>query len=111
MKDKKEAKFHPAALKVIQGFSEDVKRDMGVAIFSLQMGEKLEMPLSKPMRSVGRGVEEIRITDKAGIYRAFYLAKFKDKILIFHAFTKKTQATPKKEIQTGQKRLKEIIDE
>ena len=68
------------------------------------------MPLSKPMKEVGKGVEEIRIKDSSGIYRAFYLARFEDRVLIFHFFKKKTQKTPQKEIDLGKKRLKEMID-
>ena len=32
-------------------------------------------------------------------------------ILVFHAFAKKTQKTPQREIEQGQKRLQEIDDE
>jgi phage-related protein len=33
------------------------------------------MPPSRPMPSVGPGVEELRIRDRSGIYRAFYYTK------------------------------------
>ena len=42
--------------------------------------------------------------------RVFYYAKLADSVLIFHAFTKKTQKTPPDEIALGQKRLKEMLE-
>ncbi|MDE0118563.1 MAG: type II toxin-antitoxin system RelE/ParE family toxin [Bdellovibrionales bacterium] len=102
--------FHPAALKVIKEFPVNVRKVIGQAILALQKGERLSMPLSRPVKSVGSGVEEIRSKDSSGIYRTFYLARMKDRIIVFHAFIKKTQKTPKKEIKTAKKRLKEVFD-
>ena len=84
---------------------------LGKAIFDLQKGETLSMPLSRPMPSVAEGVEELRVRDRTGAYRVFYLAKLADAILIFHAFTKKTQRTASREIALGRRRLKEMIYE
>ena len=57
------------------------------------------------------GVEELRIRDAAGIYRTFYSQKSKRGILIVHAFVKKTQKTPPREITLARKRLEEMLDE
>lgn len=92
----------------MKGFPEDVRRELGKAIFDLQRGRKLSMPLSRPMPSVAEGVEELRVRDRTGAYRVFYLAKLADALLIFHAFTKTTQRTPHSDILLGQKRLKEM---
>ncbi len=67
------------------------------------------MPLSRPMPSVGTGVAELRVRDSSGIYRAFYVLKIADSIVIIHAFLKKTQKTPESEISLGKKRLKEML--
>jgi phage-related protein len=107
----KPAVFHPKARAVIQEFPEEVRRELGKAIFDLQKGEKLGMPLSRTMSAVGVGVEELRVKDRSGIYRVFCYARLVDRIVIFHAFIKKTQQTPKHEIDLGRKRLKELIDE
>ncbi len=107
----KPAHFHPKARLVLQEFPEDVRRELGKAIFDLQKGHSLAMPLSKPMPSVGKGAEELRIKDRSGAYRVFYYARFHNKVLVFHAFQKKTQKTPKHEIELGQKRLKELLNE
>ena len=84
---------------------------MGKAIFTLQLGKRLEMPISKPVGQVGKGVEEIRIKDNSGLYRVFYFTRIKNSIIIFHAFRKKTQKIPQKEIETGKQRLKEMLDD
>ena len=63
------------------------------------------------MKSVGQGCHELRVKGKDGAYRAFYFTKVRDKLLIFHAFKKKTQKTPKKEIEQGKKSLKEMLYE
>jgi len=107
----KAARFHPKIRDIVSSFPVEVKRPLGKAIFDLQKGAKLKMPLSKPMASVGPGVEELRIKDGSGAYRVFYFARLADSILVFHAFQKKTEQTPKEEIRLGQKRLKEMLDE
>lgn len=103
--------FHSKAREIIQDFPEEVRREIGKAIFDLQKSKRLTMPLSKPITSVASGVEELRIKDRNGIYRVFYFARIEDRVLIFHAFTKKTQKTPQREIELGKKRLKEILNE
>lgn len=103
------AKFHPAARDALRAFPEDVRRAFGKAIHDLQLGHSLAMPLSRAMPSLGAGAAELRIRDAAGIYRAFYLVKVADAVLVFHAFAKKTQKTPDREIELGKKRLKEML--
>ena len=104
------AQFHPAAITVIRDFPEQVRREVGKVVFDIQKGESLSMPLSRPMSSVKTGAHELRLKDSSGIYRVFYYTKVKEKILIFHAFTKKTQQTPQHEIKMAQKRLQEMLD-
>ncbi len=105
----KPAIFHPQARAALKEFPEGVRRELGKAIFDLQKGEKLTLPLSRSMRSVAQGAEELRIKDRSGAYRVFYYTRLQDRVLIFHAFVKKTQKTPKFEIELGKKRLKEMI--
>jgi phage-related protein len=69
------------------------------------------MPLSRPTPSVAPGIEELRIRDRAGIYRAFYYARSSRGVLVVHAFVKKTQATPQQDVELARKRLKELLDE
>jgi phage-related protein len=75
------------------------------------MGEVLQMPVSRPMPDVSVGVAELRVRDENGIYRVFYYTASARGILVFHAFTKKTQHTLPSEIELGRKRLKELLHE
>ena len=63
------------------------------------------------MTTVAAGAYELRVKDADGIYRVFYYLKSAEGILVFHAFVKKTQATPQNEIETARKRLWEMLDQ
>ena len=52
---------------------------------------------------------EIKIKSPSGGYRLLYVTIQADLIFILHAFKKKTQKTPVKELNTARKRLKEIL--
>jgi phage-related protein len=87
----KAAIFHPEALAAIRTFSAEVRRELGKAIYDLQLGERLAMPLSRPMKAVGPGVEELRIRDKSGSYRVFYLARRLAEFLSFTLFLRRRE--------------------
>jgi len=61
----------------------------------------------KPMSSIGQGVKEIRIHIE-GEFRVIYIAKYKEGIYILHAFQKKTQKTPKRDIDIAKTRFREL---
>ena len=105
----KKAVFHPAARKTIRSFQRNLRKELGEAITDLQLGMPPTMPVFRPMPSMGPGIGEIRIADESGAYRVFYYLKLRDVVLIFHAFQKKTEKTPQKEIDTGLRRLKEMV--
>lgn len=107
----KPAVFHPAARDVLRSFPDHVRKELGKAIYDLQNGEALGMPLSRPMPSVGSGVSELRLRDRDGIYRAFYFTRSPKGILVFHAFVKKTRATSTQDMELGRKRLKELLND
>ena len=107
----KAAIFHPAARETIRAFPVAVRKELGKAIYDLQRGETLSMPLSRPMTSIAPGAAELRIRDRNGIYRIFYYVKSARGVLVFHAFTKKDRATPVLELNIGRSRLKELLHE
>ncbi len=59
------------------------------------------------MKSVGRGVREIKISE-SGQFRVFDVTRRRDSIVVLHAFEKKTQRTSKGDIATGKQRLKQV---
>jgi phage-related protein len=63
----------------------------------------------KPMPSIGKGVEEIRIWDDAGTFRVIYTARLADAVYVLHAFQKKTQTTSKRDIEIAKKRFAQIV--
>jgi len=67
------------------------------------------MPLSRPMPHVASGTHELRVMGKKSSVRVFNFVKLAEAILVFHAFQKKTQKTPKREMALGQQRLKEVL--
>ena len=72
----KVAIFHPAARAAIRSFPEDVRQELGKAIYDLQKGAVLAMPLSRPMPSIEPGAAELRIRDRTGVYRALVAGHF-----------------------------------
>lgn len=103
------ALFHPRALEAIRSFPGRARHDIGEAILELQKGNRLTMPLSRPMREVAAGAQELRVRDQAGIYRALYLVQSQRGVIVFHAFEKRTRKTPAHEIELGRKRLREML--
>ncbi len=56
----------------------------------------------------GGGLFEIRAKGKEGIGRAIFCILVEKKITILNAFIKKTQKTPRREIEIAMKRVKEL---
>jgi len=57
---------------------------------------------------MGDGLFELRLKAAEGIARVFYCTVVGRKIVVLHQFVKKTDKTPKKELETARARLKEI---
>ncbi|MFN7127249.1 MAG: type II toxin-antitoxin system RelE/ParE family toxin [Allorhizobium sp.] len=88
----------------VRAFPEDARIDAGWQLELVQRG--LDPDDWKPMPTIGPGVREIRIREASGAFRIVYLATLEDRVLVLHAFQKKTQATPKKDIDLAIQRLK-----
>lgn len=89
-------------------FPDDARRKAGFELRSIQQGDFASD--FKPMSIVGKGVEEIRIrTDDA--YRIFYVARFEEAVYVLHVFQKKTQKTSRSDIELGQQRYKQMIQQ
>ena len=69
----------------------------------MEFGNELREPFSK---SFGDGLFELRAKGKDGIARAFYAFKQGKIIIILSVFIKKSQKTPKGEIDKARKILK-----
>jgi phage-related protein len=103
----KPVRFIGDSLKTIRSFPEDARQDTGYQIDKLQRGEQPDD--FKPMPTVGKGVEEIRIRDDSGAYRVIYTARLAEAVYVLHAFQKKTQATSKRDIEIARERFAQLI--
>lgn len=70
-------------------------------------GPDLGMPHT---RAMGGGLFELRLKAGEGIARVFYCAVVDRRIVMLHHFVKKSQKTPRKEIDIARRRLKEVKD-
>jgi phage-related protein len=72
----------------------EARREAGFLLRLLQQGERLRMPQSRPMPTVGRRCHELRIRDKDQTFRIVYRVD-DDAVLVLHVFSKRTRQTPK----------------
>lgn len=80
--------------------------ETGFLLRRLQRGERLRMPQSRSMPSIGLRCHELRINDADTTWRLIYRMD-PDAIVIAEVFAKKTEKTPKDVIEACKKRLKE----
>jgi phage-related protein len=97
------------SLKRLREFPEDARHDAGYQLDKVQRGQAPDD--YKPMPSIGKGVEEIRIWDDSGTYRVIYTARLRDVVYVLHAFQKKTQSTSKRDTDIARQRLAQVMKE
>ena len=99
--------FIGSSQKDIQDFPEDVKDDVGYALFQVQLGET---PVcTKPLKGLGSGVLEIIEDFRGDTYRAVYTVKFDEVVYVLHCFQKKSKhgiETPPRDLDLIKQRLK-----
>src|SRR3989344_753443 len=100
---KKNIYFDKNAEKELREFSEEVQLEFEAYFKILELEGKLNFPSA---RKVIKDLFEIRIKLR-GEYRGFYAYVGKVDIVILHFFRKKTQKTPKKDLELAQRRLKQ----
>lgn len=99
----KPIEFLGDSLRSLREFPDDAKQDAGYQLDRVQHG--LQPDDFKPMPTIGKGVEEIRVRDDTGAYRVIYTARLADAVYVLHAFQKKTQATSKRDIDLAKQRF------
>jgi phage-related protein len=98
--------FHPRVLAEIESWPVDVLADYArLAELLAEHGPSLRLPHS---RAFGDGLFELRPRGRSGIGRALYCFLLGKRIVMVHAFIKKTQETPDKELKLARKRVKEL---
>lgn len=61
-------------------------------------------------RAFGDGLFELRPRGRSGMGRAFYCFMLERRIVVLHAFIKKSEQTPDRELKLARKRQKELLD-
>ena len=87
-------------------FSAAARLEAGLLLRRLQGGEKLAMPHSRPMPSIGPRCHELRIVDAGKTWRLVYRLD-PDAVIIAEVFQKTTQQTPARVIADCARRLKQ----
>lgn len=100
--------FVGSAREDLRGFPEEVRQDIGYALFEAQWGRK---PVSvKPLKGFGgASVLEVAEDFRGGTYRAVYTVRFTEVIYVLHCFQKKSRRgieTPQRELELIEHRLK-----
>ena len=80
----------------------------GIVQIMRQSGPNLGMPHVRPM---GGGLFEIRAKGPEGQGRVFHCTARGRTIIMLHGFIKKTQATPKRELDIARRRMREFKNE
>ena len=86
-------------------FTQTARLEAGFLLRRLQLGEKLDLPHSRPMPTIGRRCHELKIIDRTATWRIIYRID-PDAIVIADVFSKKTRKTPGDVIEAAKKRLR-----
>jgi len=85
--------------------SSAARLETGFLLRQLQQGERLSMPWSRPMPSIGKRCHELRINDDARTWRIVYRID-DDAIVILEVFQKQTQQTPQSVVEACKRRIR-----
>ncbi len=100
--------FVGSSRKDIQEFPEEVRQDIGYALYEAQQGKKPES--TKPLKGFGgAGVLEIIESFEGDAYRAVYTVRFERAVYVLHCFQKKSKKgikTPLQDIELIERRLR-----
>ena len=98
--------FHTRVLAEIESWPVDVVADYARLVeLLIEHGPSLRLPHS---RAFGDGLFELRPKGRSGIGRAFYCYMQGKRVIVLHAFIKKSQQTPDNDLKLARKRLKEV---
>lgn len=102
--------WEASSKKDFKEFPIPVQKDMGVALFVVQLGRTPDS--SKPWKGLGPGVHELVEDHRGDTFRAVYTVRVGDAIHVLHAFQKKSKSgisTPQPDVNLIEKRLKTVL--
>ncbi len=86
-------------------FTSAARVEAGFLLRTLQKGNRLGLPHSRPMPDIGSRCHELRLVDETITWRIVYRLDA-DAVIIVEVFSKKTQSTPRHVINTCRDRLR-----
>lgn len=100
--------FHPRVREVIEKWPVGLLADYArIVELLMEFGPDLRMPHS---RGMGGGLFELRARGREGVGRALYCYATGRRVVVLHAFIKKTESTPKRHLIIARRRMKEVQD-
>jgi phage-related protein len=98
-------------LEELRAFPQDVRDEVGYALYLAQVGEKYQR--AKPLKGFGPGILEVVSDHRGDTYRAVYTVRFAGRVYVLHVFQKKSKkgaATPQSDIELVRQRLKRAAE-
>ena len=100
--------FNARVLRSIESWPDDVLADYArIMELLMEHGPDLRLPHT---RALGQGLFEMRPRGRSGIGRAFYCLLVARRIVIVHAFVKKSQRTPDAELRIARQRVRQVLN-
>ena len=98
-----------SALRDLQDFPDDAKRQAGYQLRKVQEGDQPDE--FKPMPEIGSGVNEIIVDRNDGWFRVMYVAKFDEAVYVLLCFQKKTDKTSQGAKVIAKRRYSAVLNE
>jgi phage-related protein len=99
--------LNAAVVAEIEALPDDMRARIGRFIKIIQETGLHALPRDSVKHLEGK-LWELRVTGRDGISRAIYLTASGERVVILRAFIKKTQKTPRREIEIARQRAKEV---
>lgn len=96
------------AQRELKSLPKNILIDMFALFEDLASGKKLSMPISRPLPSISKGLHELRLSDRSGEYRVFYVFKVSDSIYVLHICHKKKQTIDRKTQKLLNQRIRNL---
>jgi len=86
-------------------------KNMRELVMLSEFGTDLPQPYAKPLRGKDvAGLWELRVKLASDITRIFYFFPLEDRVLLLHGFSKKSEETPRRELDTAKRRMNDAIE-
>ena len=96
----------------VKEWLDELNAEAKAEIFKIfELMQKYGIDLGLPfVRHLDNKIYEVRAKDRSGIYRVLYFAHKEKTFVMLHGFMKKSQATPRNEIDIAIKRMKDVVN-